>query len=126
VSTREAFLEVARALQPDELVPMPARLVIAFLGGSSVADAPSADPLPPADLTCAQVAERLGRAPSTVRAWIAAGRLRAYLFQGKEHRITLQALQEFEKGQREGGAQTPSPARGSRKPDLSAWRRDAG
>ena len=46
-----------------------------------------AHPLSAADLTVEQVAERMGRAPGTVRDWIRAKKLRAYPFNGKEYRV---------------------------------------
>ena len=47
------------------------------------------------DLTVKEVAEIFYRATSTVTAWIRAGDLRAYRFNGKEWRITNAALEEF-------------------------------
>ncbi len=71
------------------------------------------------DLTVEQVAEKLGRAPSTVRDWIRAGRLRAYKMMGREYRITPAALEEFIESERRGGA--PASVRG-RTVRLNAWR----
>ena len=47
------------------------------------------------DLTVKQVAELYGRATSTVTAWIRAGDLGAYKFNGKEYHITAAALEKF-------------------------------
>ncbi len=49
-----------------------------------------------ADYTVAEVAQRFGRAPQTVRDWIKSGKLRGYLFNGREYRVTRHALAEFE------------------------------
>ena len=46
------------------------------------------------DLTVADVAERTGRAPSTVRDWLASGDLRGYKF-NREWRITESALRDY-------------------------------
>ena len=74
----------------------------------------------PADLTVEQVGEKLGRRPGTVRDWIRAGKLRAYMF-GKEYRVTPAALEDFIQAQREG-----KPDRTAKQPakvaDLSRWR----
>ncbi len=58
------------------------------------------EPLLPApvsdDLTIAQVALRLGRAPTTIRGWCERGELRgAYRFRAREWRIPPAALEAF-------------------------------
>ena len=74
-----------------------------------------------ADYTVAEVAERFGKAPQTVRDWIKDGKLPAYRFMGKQWRITPAALAEFEEHQRSGKQSKPGP----RKPvDLGAWRNE--
>ena len=55
------------------------------------------------DLTVAEVGKFFGRTPATIRAWIRAGRLEAYLFRGNEYRITRAALEEFQGQERNGG-----------------------
>ena len=76
-----------------------------------------------ADYTVAEIAERFSRAPQTVRDWIKSGKLKAYLFNGREYRVTQAALAEFEEKQRPGrDAKGESVASG----DLGAWRRVAG
>jgi hypothetical protein len=129
VSTREAFLEVARAHRPEDPVSVPAGVLIALLGASCAADTPSAASPAAPDLTCAQVGERLGRASSTVRGWCERGELDgAYRWRGtKEWRIPLARLLEFEEAQRQGGRQAGE--RSHTKPkavDLGAWRRATG
>jgi len=55
------------------------------------------------DLTAKEVGELFDRSPATIRAWIRAGRLDAYLFRGNEYRITHAALEEFQGQERSGG-----------------------
>jgi excisionase family DNA binding protein len=73
------------------------------------------------DLTVEQVAERLGRSPSTVRNWLGEQRLPgAYRLRGREWRIPPAALTAFLQREAEGktaGLQGQKPA------DLSDWRR---
>ncbi len=54
------------------------------------------------DLTVEEVAKFFDRSPSTIRAWIRAGRLEAYHFRGNEYRITHAALEEFQEQERNG------------------------
>jgi excisionase family DNA binding protein len=72
------------------------------------------DPEPLADLTVPEAAEIVNRKPSTVRAWCQSGDLRAYKLQGREYRITRDALREFQDRQ-----STPAMAGND---DLSSWR----
>jgi excisionase family DNA binding protein len=68
------------------------------------------------DLTIAQVAARLGRAPSTVRGWLERGELNGYRFRGREWRIAPAALEAFVARER-GTAD-----RRSARPSISDWR----
>ena len=54
------------------------------------------------DLTVAEVGEFFNRTPATIRAWIRAGRLEAYLFRGNEYRITHAAVEELQDQERNG------------------------
>ena len=78
--------------------------------------------IPPADLTVAEVAARMHRDASTVRAWAKAGRFPgSYKLNKKDYRIPLAGLLTFESAQRV----TPigvSDNHGCQKPSLSAWR----
>ena len=74
------------------------------------------------DLTLEEVAERVGRAPSTVRGWCRCGSLvGAYRLNGRGWRIPLLALDAFLRSQEEG--RTRSTMGGH---NLSAWRKDYG
>lgn len=73
------------------------------------------------DLSAAEVAAIVRRSAGTVRQWIREERLRAYLWNGREYRVTRAALNEFLAAQREGGRKGESTA-SSRRVDLSSWR----
>lgn len=87
---------------------------------SGLAELLEIDPEPLSDLTVEDVAEIVSRAPSTVRGWCADGKLRAYRFNGREWRITRDALREFHRGQ---AADDAPDDHGSTDDDLSSWRR---
>ncbi len=57
------------------------------------------------DLTVEEVGKFFDRSPITIRTWIREGRLRAYLFQGREYRICESALEEFQQKERGRGEQ---------------------
>lgn len=102
-------------MPPGSLVP--AEWVLAELAREQGGEA---HPRPAgADLTVEQVAERMDRRPGTVRNWIRAGDLDAYLFRGKEYRVTEQALARFVQQQR-GGQQKETA---TEEADLGAWRK---
>lgn len=70
------------------------------------------------DLTVPDVAEALGRAPSTVRQWCADGRLPgAYRLHGREWRIPRSSLARL---------RDQHDVQGAAPVDLGAWRRVAG
>ncbi len=84
--------------------------------------------MPPADLTCAEVGQRLRRAASTIRGYCERGELPgAYRWRSREWRIPPVALIALEKAERDGSAGAkPGPARPRARPvDLAAWRRSA-
>jgi len=77
-------------------------------------------PSPPArDLTVEDVAEEVGRAPSTVRGWLIAGDLRGYKLNGRDWRIPRAALREYLAAQAGGEDAVDVPE----EVDISAWRR---
>ena len=74
------------------------------------------------DLTLEEVAERVGRAPSTVRGWCRCGSLvGAYRLNGRGWRIPLLALDAFLRAQEEGRTGSTMGEH-----NLSAWRKDHG
>ena len=118
---RAALLVTAQALPPGSAVPVVRETLIELLGATAL---PAWDP--PPDLTMVQVAQRFGRDPSTVRGWVASGRLTgAYRFEGRELRVPLSAVLGFEARQRQSTTPTPKPrlrCTRSRPPDLGSWR----
>lgn len=82
---------------------------------------------PPADLTVREVGARLGRHPSTVRAWCEAGRFPgAYRFEHREWRCPIAGVLALEEQQRSGGSRSIQTSRRREKgADLGAWRRAA-
>ena len=124
---RSALQALADALPADATVPVPVAWLRVVLAGSGEA-APTPDtPVP--DLTVAQVAARFGRAPSTVRGWIAAGDLLgAYHFRGRELRIPAASVLDFEARQRPAPHVENSRRRevcNGEAPDLGSWRKIA-
>ena len=75
------------------------------------------------DLTLSEVADRVGRAPSTVRSWCSRGLLTgAYRLNGRDWRIPAPALDTFLEAQ---GTRQAAASKGSQGvTELSAWRRE--
>lgn len=109
---------LSRLRQFCDLAPagtmVPVEALVAMLGA---AEAPADTP---ADLTVQEVAEQMGRKPGAVRGWIRSGELRAYLFNGKEYRVTRAALAEYIEAQRTGRKRSQGGA--GKTADLGAWR----
>ncbi len=75
------------------------------------------------DLTVEQVANKLGRTPSTVRNWLAAGDIpEAYRFKRREWRIPPSALERFLDKQRTAPQATATTV-GARTLALDEWRK---
>lgn len=74
-----------------------------------------------ADYTVKEVAQRHNRSGQTVRDWIKSGQLEAYRFNGREYRVTPEALAEFERQQRGGHLRSGGPT--DEAVDLGAWRK---
>ena len=86
-----------------------------------VAPPPATAPLPPADYTVAQLAERFGRETVTIRSWLAAGRFDgAYKLNQKEWRIPASAVLGFEVAART----VVAPVIAASPASLAAWRRN--
>ena len=107
------------AMPPGSAISLSREAVGGLLDGLSL---PRGGVQDGSDLTLEEVAERVGRAPSTVRGWCRCGSLvGAYRLNGRGWRIPLLALNAFLRAQEErcGG-----PTMGGH--NLSAWRRDYG
>ena len=74
-----------------------------------------------ADLTVEEAAEKLKKAPSTVRAWLIAGELRGYKVHGREWRISPAAIREFFENQKNSSGRQVTKANG-KAADLAAWK----
>jgi len=75
-----------------------------------------------ADLTVEEVAEELGRAPSTIRGWCGAERfLGAYRLRGREWRVPRESVRRMLDQERDGG---PTEERDPETVDLGTWRRE--
>jgi excisionase family DNA binding protein len=108
LSLRERLRRIIEPLPPGSSVTLPREALAAMIG--------EAEPRPLADYRVVDVAGALNRAPSTVRGWCQTGELRAYRFQGKEWRITREALREFQDRQASGVDQDGGDD------DLASWR----
>jgi excisionase family DNA binding protein len=103
---RDRIRRIVEALPNGAAVTLPRDELARWIDAS--------DPQPLADLTGPEVAAIVNRSPSTVRGWCASGELRAYRFQGREWRITRDALREFQ--DRQSGPETNGDD------DLASWR----
>jgi excisionase family DNA binding protein len=76
---------------------------------------------PPELLTLDDVAERVGRAVSTVRSWCNSGQLEgAFRLNGRDWRVPASALQKYLEAQ---AKQEPSEMGNRGEVDLASWRR---
>lgn len=125
-----ALLELLERL---ELMPrgtlIPADWVLEELtgeGSAPRAGTPSEKGNSLVDLTVDEVAEMMGRSPSTVREWCRTEpALGARKIRGKEWRIPAAGLRRFQEGEADGGQEADAASGGSAKPtndDLGSWR----
>lgn len=114
-------------MKPDrrllEQLPDDALLPVSFV--RALLNEPATDEEPLADLPVERVAEVLGRAPSTIRAWLHAGELEGYKLHGREWRVTRAALRAYQDNQAKQHTHNPSMTtfRQGRGVDLAAWRK---
>ena len=121
---RLALHRLAEALPAGSAVPVPREWLLELLSsGQHTTAEPS--PVPPADLTVAQIASRYGRHASTVRVWLERGAFPgAYKLRGRDWRGPAAGLAAFAASERAREVGTPAARRGPRKAaDLGAWRR---
>lgn len=109
MNARDRLHQMAELMPPGSSVSITREDLLEALAGSGAAD-----------LTVGQVAARFGRALSTVRSWLEQGLLRGYRLRGREWRIPLAAVAEFEQREREGRPRKPTSQRGVTR--LDAWR----
>ena len=89
---------------------------LASLIGESVGELVAGEE-PLGDLTVADVAEIMRRAPSTVRGWLSRGELQGYRLNGRDWRVTRQSLREYQAEQSRQQFQTPPG-----EVNIGAWR----
>jgi hypothetical protein len=129
--TLRALCALRLDLPPGATVHLSLDWLSEAVSGTADAPVPSVTALPPVDLTCAEVGQRLGRAASTIRSYCEVGTLvGAYRWKGRQWRIPPACLARFEEEMRESGRRgagaKPGPARSRGRPvDLGAWRRSA-
>lgn len=81
--------------------------------------APDEAPVGNSELTAAEVAAEVGRAPSTVRGWLISGDLRGYKLNGRDWRVPRASLRAYLEEQ-----SNPAPVgEPDGEVDISAWRR---
>ena len=115
--TVEELRALYDALPPGSAISLSREAVGGLLDGLSL---PRGGVQDGSDLTLEEVAERVGRAPSTVRGWCRCGSLvGAYRLNGRGWRIPLLALDAFLRAQEE---RRTAPTMGGH--NLSAWRKD--
>lgn len=99
---RNTLLELARAMPEGSAVTVPAAWIIEVLEGVGLAASPTDQESAAVDLTVDDLAQRFGKAPSTIRAWCERGDFPgAYRRGGKEWRIPPAALESYQSVQRE-------------------------
>lgn len=81
---------------------------------------------PLADLTVEQVADAIGRAPSTVRGWLQTGALDGYKLNGRDWRVGRGSLRAYQDAQRVSPPVAPPAGSDPRSSSLSDWRYAAG
>jgi hypothetical protein len=111
MTTRDTLAALIRAYPDGASVPVPKSWLLELLsGGPAGGERPSDVPVPEieVDLDCTRVAALLGRSPSTVRNWCAAGVLPgAYRLRGRrEWRVPRGALVTFQERERQRARQT--------------------
>ena len=100
----------------DSAVTLTRKDLAALVAGADDAS----PPLPQRDLTVEDVAEEVGRAPSTIRGWLIAGDLRGYKLNRRDWRVTRGALRDYLAAQERGDeAETVA----GEPVDITEWRK---
>ena len=117
--TLEDLLLLHEAMPPGSSISLSKEALAELLDGLSPPRGGAQDG---GDLTLEEVAERVGRAPSTVRGWCRCGRIiGSYRLNGRDWRVPLSGLDAFLRTQDE---RREGPTIGGH--NLSAWRKDHG
>lgn len=122
--TPDAFRSWLESLAEAEAT-IPARVVLGRLPAKVEAPSTSDRGEVLADLTVDEVAQALGRTPSSVRSWLRSGEVLGYKLRGREWRIRREDLRAFLDDQAtEKRAHRDRPNRRGEPADLGAWRRE--
>jgi excisionase family DNA binding protein len=120
ISANNWLHEMVAALPDTASITVPVATVREWLQGSQVPKMIA--PTFVADLTADEIAQALGKKPSTVRGWLNAGQIPdAYKLNGKEWRVPVEALNAFQGSQRESQPAPRLSDRGAKR--LGDWRR---
>jgi excisionase family DNA binding protein len=112
--------QLVAALPSDSSsVVLTRRDIVDLLEGDDVE--PSPDTFT-ADMTVMEIAEAMGRSPSTVRAWLIDGSLRGYKLNRRDWRVPRSALRDYLDGQMAASAGTVEPD-DEQEVDIGAWRK---
>lgn len=103
MTNRDALAAMVADLDDRQAVSVPVRWLRELLVSSAVTEGPDL-------LTVADVAKHYGRAPSTVRGWLEAGRLPgAFKIEGRDWRVPRDGLAAFDEKQRSDGVSLAVP-----------------
>jgi len=118
MSLRSDLEAIINGMPPGSSVSLPVDWLCGLLS-----EAMAAGNEPDELLTLEQVAERVGRATSTLRTWCNTGKLEgAFRLNGRDWRVPSTGLQKFIEGQKNSPKTKNGGGRGKVE-DLSSWRR---
>jgi hypothetical protein len=118
MSLRSDLEAITRGMPPGSSVTLPTD----WLRGRLEEEGGEVSP-PDSLLTLEQIADRVGRAGSTVRTWCNLGHFEgAFRLNGRDWRVPESALRRYLEGQTETG-EAPGRAGVGREADLGSWRR---
>jgi excisionase family DNA binding protein len=116
----ERLRQLVSALPSDtSSITLTRRDLVGLLEGDDVG--PSPDTFV-ADLRVEEVADVVGRSPSTVRGWLIAGSLRGYKLNRRDWRVPRSALRDYLDGQMAGSAGPATDSSEYQDVDIGAWR----
>lgn len=121
MNLHDRLLRLAKALPSDKAsVTLTRADLIALLE-----DSPDESESIMRDLTVEEVAEEVGRAPSTIRDWLGSGTLRGYKLNAKSWRVPRSALREYldSQGRKEATSVRIEEEEDDEDVDISAWRK---
>lgn len=102
---REALRLLVDQLEDGQVVSVPVAWARELLADATTGEHPEL-------LTVADLAQHYGRAESTVRGWLEAGRFAtAFKIEGRDWRVPRDGLAAFDEGQRNSGVRDADPPR---------------